>query len=82
MDDGDNIIYPEIAWGNYKIIAQENNLNSLTYNVLKDQKERDSYKSSLESTKLELEAKIWNIYKSKLNWNNWGILWKFHKIVI
>ena len=33
LDDGDNIIYPEIAWGNYKVIAQENNLKSLTYDV-------------------------------------------------
>ena len=33
LDNGDNVIYPEIAWGNYKVVAQENNLNSLTYDV-------------------------------------------------
>lgn len=33
LDQGDEIIYPEIAWGNYKVIAQENNLISLTYDV-------------------------------------------------
>lgn len=33
LQDGDSIIYPEIAWGNYKVIAQDANLKSLTYNV-------------------------------------------------
>ena len=33
LDEGDTIIYPEIAWGNYKVIAQEANLKPLTYNV-------------------------------------------------
>lgn len=33
LDEGENIIYPEIAWGNYKVIAQENNLKPLTYDV-------------------------------------------------
>ena len=33
LDEGDKVIYPEISWGNYKVIAQENNLKSLTYNV-------------------------------------------------
>jgi len=33
VEQGDKVIYPEIAWGNYKLIAQENNAISLTYNV-------------------------------------------------
>ena len=33
LDEKDQIIYPEISWGNYKVIAQENNLKPLTYNV-------------------------------------------------
>lgn len=31
LDDGDTIIYPSIAWGNYRNIASENNLKALTY---------------------------------------------------
>ena len=31
LNEGDTIIYPSISWGNYKIIADENNLNVLTY---------------------------------------------------
>ena len=31
LNDGDTIIYPSIAWGNYKVIADENNLSVLTY---------------------------------------------------
>ncbi|MBO4358570.1 MAG: aminotransferase class I/II-fold pyridoxal phosphate-dependent enzyme [Erysipelotrichaceae bacterium] len=27
LEEGDTIIYPEIAWGNYKVICNENNLN-------------------------------------------------------
>ena len=33
LDENDIIIYPEISWGNYKVIAQENNLKPLTYDV-------------------------------------------------
>ena len=33
LNEEDTIIYPEISWGNYKVIAQENNLNILTYDV-------------------------------------------------
>ena len=33
LDEKDTIIYPEISWGNYKVIVQENNLNLLTYDV-------------------------------------------------
>lgn len=33
LDEGDTILYPEIAWGNYKVIAQENNLKPVTYDV-------------------------------------------------
>ena len=33
LDKGDTIIYPEIAWGNYKVIANEYNLNVVTYDV-------------------------------------------------
>lgn len=33
LENGENIIYPEISWGNYKVIAQEYGLNPLTYNV-------------------------------------------------
>lgn len=33
LSDGDTIIYPEISWGNYKVLAAENNLKSLTYDV-------------------------------------------------
>lgn len=32
-NDGDTIIYPEIAWGNYKVMSNEFNLNVLTYDV-------------------------------------------------
>ena len=31
LEDGDTIIYPSIAWGNYRVIADENNLNVFTY---------------------------------------------------
>ncbi|MBR3252164.1 MAG: aminotransferase class I/II-fold pyridoxal phosphate-dependent enzyme [Erysipelotrichaceae bacterium] len=31
LSDADTIIYPSIAWGNYKVIADENNLKVLTY---------------------------------------------------
>ena len=30
---GQKVVYPEIAWGNYNVIAQENNLVPLKYNV-------------------------------------------------
>lgn len=33
LNDNDTIIYPKISWGNYKVIADENNLNVLTYDV-------------------------------------------------
>ncbi len=33
LKDGDTIIYPEISWGNYRVIANENNLEMLTYDV-------------------------------------------------
>ena len=33
LDEGDTIIYPQIAWGNYKVIANEHNLKVLTYDV-------------------------------------------------
>ena len=33
LDEGDTIICPDIAWGNYKVIAAENNLRMLTYDV-------------------------------------------------
>ena len=33
LKDGDTIIYPEISWGNYRVIANENNLEVLTYDV-------------------------------------------------
>ncbi len=33
LKDGDTIIYPEISWGNYRVIANENNLDVLTYDV-------------------------------------------------
>ena len=33
LQEGDTIIYPEIAWGNYKVIAEDANLKSLTYDV-------------------------------------------------
>lgn len=33
LGDGDTIIFPEIAWGNYKVIAQELNLNVINYDV-------------------------------------------------
>ena len=38
LQEGDTILYPEISWGNYKVIAAENGLNVLTYDVydLKD----------------------------------------------
>ena len=33
LKDGDTIIYPEISWGNYRVIANENNLEVMTYDV-------------------------------------------------
>ncbi|MBQ2079906.1 MAG: aminotransferase class I/II-fold pyridoxal phosphate-dependent enzyme [Erysipelotrichaceae bacterium] len=33
LDEGDEILFPEIAWGNYKVIANEHNLKMLTYDV-------------------------------------------------
>ena len=33
LDEGDHIIYPKIAWGNYKVIASEHNLAVSTYDV-------------------------------------------------
>ena len=33
LNDGDTIIYPEIAWGNYRVIADENNLKAITYDI-------------------------------------------------
>lgn len=33
LENGDTIIYPEISWGNYKVISQEGNFNVLTYDV-------------------------------------------------
>ena len=31
LDDGDTIYMPKIAWGNYNLIAKENNLNVINY---------------------------------------------------
>ena len=33
LEEGDQIIYPEIAWGNYKVISDELNLKPLTYDM-------------------------------------------------
>ena len=33
LDEGDTVIFPEIAWGNYKVIAAEHNLKMLNYDV-------------------------------------------------
>ena len=33
LSDGDTILYPQIAWGNYKVIADEYNLKPLTYDI-------------------------------------------------
>ena len=33
LDDNDTIIYPEISWGNYRVMADEYNLNTITYDV-------------------------------------------------
>ena len=33
LDEGDTIIYPKIAWGNYRVIAEEHNLKTITYDV-------------------------------------------------
>ena len=33
LKDGDTIIYPQLYWGNYRVIANENNLEVLTYDV-------------------------------------------------
>ena len=33
LTEGDTIILPEVAWGNYKVIAQELNLNIINYDV-------------------------------------------------
>lgn len=47
LEEKDTIIYPEISWGNYKVIAQENNLSSLTYDVYN----LDSLFNSIDSCK-------------------------------
>lgn len=33
LKDGDTIVFPKISWGNYKVFANELNLNVLTYDV-------------------------------------------------
>ncbi len=33
LDEGDVIIYPKIAWGNYKVIADERNLKVVNYDI-------------------------------------------------
>ena len=33
LTEGDTILFPEISWGNYKVIANEHNLKMLTYDV-------------------------------------------------
>ena len=33
LNDGDTVLYPQIAWGNYKVIADEYNLKPLTYDI-------------------------------------------------
>lgn len=33
LDENDTIVLPEIGWGNYKIIAQELNLNVINYDI-------------------------------------------------
>ena len=33
LQDGDSILYPEISWGNYSLMAKEQNLNSITYDM-------------------------------------------------
>lgn len=33
LKDGDTILYPEISWGNYSLMAKEQNLNIITYDM-------------------------------------------------
>ena len=33
LTEGDTILFPEISWGNYKVIASDNNLKALTYDM-------------------------------------------------
>jgi len=33
LNENDTILYPEIAWGNYKVMSEEMNLKPLTYDV-------------------------------------------------
>lgn len=33
LEEGDSIIYPKIAWGNYRVICDEHNLKSINYDV-------------------------------------------------
>ena len=56
LSDGDTIIYPSIAWGNYKVIADENNLKVLTY----DPYDLDDMFSRID----EVEGKVFLIVNS------------------
>ena len=33
LNDGDTILYPEVSWGNYPLMAKEQNLNIITYDM-------------------------------------------------
>ena len=33
LDEGDTILYPAISWGNYKVMASEMNLKTMTYDI-------------------------------------------------
>lgn len=33
LDEGDTVLYPEISWGNYKVMAAEMNLKTMTYDI-------------------------------------------------
>ncbi len=33
LDEGDTILYPKISWGNYKVMAAEMNLKTMTYDI-------------------------------------------------
>lgn len=33
LDEGDTMAYPEVSWGNYRIMADENKIKSVTYDI-------------------------------------------------
>ena len=56
LEEGDSIIFPKIAWGNYRIIAEERNLKTVNYDVY----DMDSLFEAIDS----VEGKVFLIVNS------------------